>query len=232
MTHVLTRHRCNPRSEHMQRRTLGRRGRTGSLDELEEFARSYGSCGRRAEAPDRLYVRDYSPPRRFYRDEEDGWSRRSPSPVLQKRRDTWDSDRPSQPSHSSGYDDAFLRSVMERKAREGGRGARRVDEDSDTPSKGSTRGKGSSSYYSRSPSNRPEEEPLPPYSEKEAERHRRAGPDAGRYRTVEPPRTEPYRSSEAGMKSFSYTRPEQGMPHTLQGGRDDWDRNRNLVSYL
>lgn len=217
---------------------MSRRGRTGSLDELEDFARSYGSRGRRAEPPDRVYERDYSPPRRFYRDEDDGWARRSPSPLPQKRRDTWDSDRPCRPPQSSrGYDDAFLSSVLDSKARGrgGDRGACRPDEDSDTPSKGSSRGKGSDSYYSRSPSNRPEEEdPLPPYSEREAERYRRADQTTERYRTVEPPRSERYRTTEpAAMRPFCYTRPPQGTSHTLQqGGREDRDRSRNLVSYL
>lgn len=224
--------RWNPRSEHLQRKTLSRRGRTGSLDELEEFAQSYGSRSRRAEPPDRSYDRDYSPPRRFYRDEDDGWGRRSPSPLPQKRRDTWDSDRPPRLPQSRGYDDTFLNSVLQSKARGRG-GAGRVDEDSDTPSKGSSRGKGSDSYYSRSPSNRPEEEdPLPPYSELEAERYRRADPNTDRYRTVEPPRTERYRTTEPTTRPFSYTRPHQGMSHTLQGGREERDRSRNLVSYL
>ncbi|XP_023271672.1 immunoglobulin-like domain-containing receptor 2 isoform X3 [Seriola lalandi dorsalis] len=227
--------RWNPRSEHLKRKTLSRRGRTGSLDELEEFARSYGSRVRRAEPPDRFYGRDYSPPRRFYRDEDDDWGRRSPSPLPQKRRDTWDSDRPSRPPQSRGYDDAFLNNVLESKARgQGGdRGAGRMDEDSDTPSKGSSRGKGSNSYYSRSPSNRPEEEdPLPPYSEWEAERYRRADPTADRYRTAEPPRSERYRTTEPATRPFSYTRPHQGMSHTLQGGREERDRSRNLSTAL
>lgn len=232
---ALPRCRWNSRSEHLQRKTLSRRGRTGSLDELEDFAQSYGSRGRRAEPPDRFYERDYSPPRRFYRDEDDGWGRRSPSPLPQKRRDTWDSDRPCRPPQSKGYDDAFLTSVLESKARGrgGDRGAGRLDEDSDTPSKGSSRGKGSDSYYSRSPSNRPEEEdPLPPYCEREAERYRRAAPTADRYRTVEPPRSERYRTTEPAMRPFSYTRPHQGLSQTLQGGREERDRTRNLVSYL
>ncbi|XP_042283109.1 immunoglobulin-like domain-containing receptor 2 isoform X2 [Thunnus albacares] len=224
--------RWNPRSEHLQRKTLSRRGRTGSLDELEEFAQSYGSRSRRAEPPDRSYDRDYSPPRRFYRDEDDGWGRRSPSPLPQKRRDTWDSDRPPRLPQSRGYDDTFLNSVLQSKARGRG-GAGRVDEDSDTPSKGSSRGKGSDSYYSRSPSNRPEEEdPLPPYSELEAERYRRADPNTDRYRTVEPPRTERYRTTEPTTRPFSYTRPHQGMSHTLQGGREERDRSRNLSTAL
>ncbi|XP_040913838.1 immunoglobulin-like domain-containing receptor 2 isoform X2 [Toxotes jaculatrix] len=227
--------RWNPRSEHLKRKTLSRRGRTGSLDELEEFARSYGSRGRRAEPPDQVYDRDYSPPRRFYRDEDDGWRRRSPSPLPQKRRDTWDSDRPSRLPKSRDYDNTFLNSVLESKARGrgGDRGAGRMDEDSDTPSKGSSRGKGSDSYYSRSPSNRPEEEdPLPPYTELEAERYRRADPTTDRYRTAEPPRSERYRTTEPAMRPFSYTRPHQGMSHTLQGGREERDRSRNLSTAL
>uniref|UniRef100_A0A3B5QPT2 Immunoglobulin-like domain containing receptor 2 n=1 Tax=Xiphophorus maculatus TaxID=8083 RepID=A0A3B5QPT2_XIPMA len=227
--------RWNPRSEHLQRKTLSRRGRTGSLDELEEFAQCYSSHARRPEPPDRLHGRDYSPPRRFYREEDDTWARRSPSPLMHKRRDTWDSDRPSRPPLSKSYDDGFLTSVLERKARgrEGDRSAGRADEDSDTPSKGSSRGKGSDSYYSRSPSYRPEEDdPLPPYSELEAERYRRADLTPDRYRTAEPPRSDRYRTVEAGSRPFSYTRPHQGMSQTLQGSREERDRSRNLVSYL
>lgn len=227
--------RWNPHSEHLQRKTLSRRGRTGSLDELEEFARSYGSHGRRAEPPERAYGRDYSPPRRFRRDEDDGWARRSPSPLSQKRRDTWDSDRPSRLTQSREYDDTFLNSVLESKVRGrgGDRGAGRMDENSDTPSKGSSRGQASDSYYSRSPSNRPEEDdPLPPYSELEAEHYRRHDPSADWYRTAQPPRSERYRTTEPAMMPFSYTRPHPAKSHTLQGGREDRDRSRNLVSYL
>uniref|UniRef100_A0A3B4GBS1 Immunoglobulin-like domain-containing receptor 2 n=1 Tax=Pundamilia nyererei TaxID=303518 RepID=A0A3B4GBS1_9CICH len=227
--------RWNCRSENLQRKTLGRRGRTGSLDELEEFARSYSAHGRRGAPSDRPYERDYSPPRRSYRNEHDGWGRRSPSPVLQKRRDTWDSDRPSRLPQSRAYDDTLLNRMLESKTRGRGRdrGAGRMDEDSDTPSKGSSRGKGSDSYYSRSPSNRPEDEDsLPPYSELEAERYRRADQTTERYRTAEPPRSERYRTTEAAMKPFSYTRPNQGMSHTLQGGREERERSRNLSTAL
>ncbi|MEQ2264586.1 hypothetical protein XENORESO_013440 [Xenotaenia resolanae] len=226
--------RWNPRSEHLQRKMLSRRGRTGSLDELEEFARCYSSRAGRPEPPDRLYGQDYSPLRRFYRD-EDNWGRRSPSPLPQKRRDTWDSDRPSRPPLSKSYDDGFLTSVLDRKvrARGGDRGAGRVDEDSDTPSKGSSRGKGSDSYYSRSPSHRPDEDdPLPPYSELEAERCRRADLTTDRYRTADPPRSDRYRTTEPASRPFSYTRPHQGMSQTLQAGREERDRSRNMVSYL
>ncbi|KAJ4933077.1 hypothetical protein JOQ06_029914 [Pogonophryne albipinna] len=224
--------RWNPPSEHLQRKTLSRRGRTGSLDELEDFAQSYNSRSR----PERGYERDYSPPRRFYREEDEGWGRRSPSPLSQKRRDTWDSDRPCPPPKNKGYDDTLLSSVLDSKARgrggdrgeRGDRGAYRADEDSDTPSKGSSRGKGS--FYSRSPSNRPEEEDsLPPYSEREAERYRRADPNADRYRTVEPPRAERYKPSEPAMRPFCYTRPPQD---TSQALREERERSRNLSTAL
>lgn len=212
---------------------MSRRGRTGSLDELEDFARSFSSRGRRAEPANRDYERDYTPPRHSFRYEDDGWGRRSPSPLPQKRRDTWDSDRPCRLPQSKGYDDAFLNTVLERKARARGedRGAARLDEDSDTPSKGSSRGK--CSYYSRSPSNRPEEDdPLPPYSEWEAERYHRADSTTDRYRSVDVTRSDRYRTTESALRPFSYTRPHQGVSHTLQGGREERDRNRNLVSYL
>nr|XP_020465041.1 immunoglobulin-like domain-containing receptor 2 isoform X2 [Monopterus albus] len=227
--------RWNPRSEHLQRKTLSRRGRTGSLDELEEFAQSYSSRGRRAEPPNWVYERDYSPPRRFYREKDGGWGRRSPSPLAHKRRDTWDSDHPSRPPQNRGYDDTFLNSVLESKARGrgGDRGARRMDEDSDTPSKGSSRGQGSHSNYSRSPSNRPEEEdPLPPYSEHGAEQHRSADHTTDRHRTAEAPRSERYSTTESAMRPFSYTRPQPGMSHTLQGGSEERDRSRNLSTAL
>ncbi|XP_076015315.1 immunoglobulin-like domain-containing receptor 2 isoform X2 [Genypterus blacodes] len=234
--------RWNPRSEHLQRKTLSRRGRTGSLDELEEFARSYDPRARRPEPRHRASDRDYpndSPPRRLY-DEDDSWRRRSPSPVAQKRRDTWDSDRPCRPpqghaKRGRGYDDALLNSALESKARGRGgeRGAGRIDEDSDTPSKGSSRGKGSDSYYSRSPSNRPEEDdPLPPYSE--VERYRRAENNVERYRTVEPhhTNTQRYRTTDPSTRPFSYTRPHQDLAQTLQGGREERDRSRNMNTAL
>ncbi|XP_034041755.1 immunoglobulin-like domain-containing receptor 2 [Thalassophryne amazonica] len=229
--------RWNPRSENLQRKTLDRRGHFGSLDELEEFARSYGSRARRAEPRDRRGYWDYpnnSPPRRFCREEADGWGRRSTSPLSHKRRDTWDSECPARPSQnqaqaSRDYDDTFLNNVLESKARgwKGDRVAGRVDEDSDTPSKGSSRGKGSNSYYSRSPSNRPEDEdPLPPYSE--VERSRRAGHNTERYRTVEPPSTERYGPTDPAMRPFSYTRPHPGKSQTVQGSRQERERCPNL----
>ncbi|XP_045563584.1 immunoglobulin-like domain-containing receptor 2 isoform X4 [Salmo salar] len=245
--------RWNPRSVHLERRTLGSRGRTGSLDELEEFAMSYGPRARRGDPrdQDRDYdlelrgrehyppYRDHSPSRRFHGDRDDDWHpRRSPPP--QKKRDMWD-DLPSRPHQHTqgrrGYDDAFLNNLLERKARgrageKGERGKGRVDEDSDTPSKGSSKGKGSDGFYSRSPTNRPEEDdPLPPYSELEMERYRMVNPTAERYRMVESP-SERYSTTDQAMQSFSYTRPPKGLAHTIQGGREDRDNNRNMTPAL
>ncbi|XP_031656384.1 immunoglobulin-like domain-containing receptor 2 isoform X3 [Oncorhynchus kisutch] len=245
--------RWNPRSVHLERRTLGSRGRTGSLDELEEFAMSYGPRARRGDPrdQDRDYdlelrgrehyppYRDHSPSRRFHGDRDDDWHpRRSPPP--QKKRDMWD-DLPSRPHQHTqgrrGYDDAFLNNLLERKARgrageKGERGKGRIDEDSDTPSKGSSKGKGSDGFYSRSPTNRPEEDdPLPPYSELEMERYRMVNPTTERYRMVESP-SERYSTTDQAMQSSSYTRPPKGLAHTIQGGREDRDNNRNMTPAL
>ncbi|KAL0963518.1 hypothetical protein UPYG_G00307470 [Umbra pygmaea] len=240
--------RWNPRSVHLERRTLGTRGRTGSLDELEEFAMSYGPRARRVESRDQDLelrgpedyppYRGHSPHHRFHGNRDNDWHPRgSPPPSPQKRRDTWDSEcdrpcRPHQPAEGGrGYDDAFLNELLERKLR-GGAGERcegrkgRGDDDSDTPSKGSSRGKGSDGFYSRSSSNRPEEEDsLPPYSEMETERYRKAHPGAERYHTVEP-LAERYRTTEP----FSYTRPAKGGAHTIQAGRENRDKSRNMTT--
>ncbi|XP_028848024.1 immunoglobulin-like domain-containing receptor 2 isoform X2 [Denticeps clupeoides] len=205
--------RCNPLSEQLQRRPFGSRGRTGSLDELEEFALSYGQRGRRGDFRDlgrgydfEMKPHDHYPSYRdtvlpgYHDDEDDGWHRR-------RRLDTGESARRAARGHS--YDDSYLNSVLERKAQ--GRGAR-TDEGSDTPSKGSS--KRSGEYYSRSPSNRPEEDdPLPPYSEVE------------RYRTAEPHR---YRAADPGPRPFSYTRPVNGQGHTLP----ERDKGRKVSTQL
>ncbi|XP_066542714.1 immunoglobulin-like domain-containing receptor 2 isoform X2 [Hoplias malabaricus] len=218
--------RWNSRSEHLQRKPFDSRRRAGSLDELEEFARSYcPRAGRRGDFRDchrdfemELRSRDqHSPyrdePRRFREhDDDDDWRRRTPSPP-RKRRDTADSERYT--ARRQSYDDAYLTSVLERKAR--GRGDRggRADEDSDTPSKSSD------CYYSRSPSNRPDEDdPLPPYTEIE------------RYRTEHPIERERYRTVDTGAQPFSYIRPGQGLSHTLQERREERDKPRKLTSHL
>ncbi|KAL7865925.1 hypothetical protein SRHO_G00111720 [Serrasalmus rhombeus] len=225
--------RWNCRSEHLPRKAFDSRGRTGSLDELEEFARNYGPrAGRRGDIRDHerdfdmeLRPRDLpSPycdgPRRFHDDDDDNddWRRRSPPPSPRKRRDTGDSERYA-PRRQS-YDDAYLSSVLERKARGRGERVGRADEDSDTPSKGSSK-KSSDCYYSRSPSNRPDEDdPLPPYCEVE------------RYRTEQPVERERCRTVDIGARPFCYTRPGQSMSHTLQERREERDKPRKLTSHL
>lgn len=146
--------------------------------------------------------------------DDDDWHRRGTPPSPPKRRATGDSERYALRQRS--YDDTYLNSLLERKARGHGERGGRGDEDSDTPSKGSSK-KSSDCYQSRSPSNRPEEdEQLPPYSEREAERFKNE-----RYRTADP-----------AMRPFSYTRPGHGPSHTLQERREERDKPRKLVSYL
>uniref|UniRef100_A0A8C2BQP5 Immunoglobulin-like domain containing receptor 2 n=1 Tax=Cyprinus carpio TaxID=7962 RepID=A0A8C2BQP5_CYPCA len=226
--------RWNCRSEHLPRKAFDSRGRTGSLDELEEFAMSYGPHGRRRgdfRGPQRDFEmgprsRDhptsYQDGPRYSRgdDDDDDWCRRGSPPSPPKRRNTANSKRYL--ARQRSYDDTYLNTLLERKARGHGERGGRVDDDSDTPSKGSSK-KSSDCYNSRSPSHRPEEDdPLPPYSEREAER----------FRTEEHIGRERYRTADPAMRPFSYTRPAHGLSHTLQEHREDRDKSRKLVSYL
>ncbi|XP_073702501.1 immunoglobulin-like domain-containing receptor 2 isoform X2 [Garra rufa] len=233
--HSLDEHdnRWNCRSEHLPRKAFDARGRTGSLDELEEFAMSYGPHGRRRgdfREPQRDFemgprVRDHPTsyrdgPRYFRDDDDDDWRRRRSPPSSPKRRNTADSERYLVRQRS--YDDTYLNSLLERKARGHGERGGRADDDSDTPSKGSSK-KSSDCYNSRSPSNRPEEDdPLPPYSEREAER----------FRTEEHIGRERYRTVDPAMRPFSYTRPAHALSHTLQERREDRDKSRKLTTHL
>ncbi|XP_062274400.1 immunoglobulin-like domain-containing receptor 2 [Scomber scombrus] len=216
--------RWNPRSEHLQRKTYRTAGRTGSLDELEEFAASYkereprGVERREKERDDyEMELLDFGrypsyrdcPPQHYHNgedelgdisDHEDHPRRNkknghnvSPLASPRKRRGTWDTECPvpapprvSPPSTSSqekDYDGTFLNSLLERKAKlrgvsgQGKSGAR-SEEDSDTPSKGSSKKSSgeSSRHCSRSPSNRPDADSLPPYSDTERSRTDRPSP--------------------------------------------------------
>ncbi|KAF7654768.1 hypothetical protein LDENG_00064880 [Lucifuga dentata] len=215
--------RWNPRSEHLQRKKYRTAGRTGSLDELEEFAASYRQRrGRGAEKGEderpeyEMEHLDFSrypshrdgPPQHYHNDESDhddnndrdAHPRRdkknghniSPIPSPQKRRGTWDSERlvppppsvspPSTSSQEKDYDGTFLNSLLERKGKlrgvSQGKHRARGEEDSDTPSKGSSKKSNgeSSRQCSRSPSNRPEGDLLPPYSDTERSRTDRPSP--------------------------------------------------------
>ncbi|XP_067441635.1 immunoglobulin-like domain-containing receptor 2 isoform X1 [Thunnus thynnus] len=216
--------RWNPRSEHLQRKTYRTAGRTGSLDELEEFAASYKQRGARGVEKREEERDDYEmellefsrypsyrdcPPQHYHNDEDElgdtsdreDHPRRnkkngpniSPLPSPRKRRGTWDTDRPAPPpprvsppstsSQEKDYDGTFLNSLLERKAKlrgvvgQGKSGAR-GEEDSDTPSKGSSKKSSgeSSRHCSRSPSNRPDADSLPPYSDTERSRTDRPSP--------------------------------------------------------
>ncbi|XP_053483731.1 immunoglobulin-like domain-containing receptor 2 isoform X3 [Ictalurus furcatus] len=223
--------RWNCRSEHLPRKAFDTRGRTGSLDELEEFARNYGHrAGRRGDFHDfrdpeqdfdmELRCQNEYRPRGFRNDDDDddddaNWRRHSP-PLPPQRGHYTSSERYG--TRRKSYNDVYLTSVLERKARGQGECGGRVDEDSDTPSKSSK--KNSDCYYSRS-SNRPEEdESLPPYCE------------VDRCRTEEPAEQERCRTMEPATRPFSYTRPNQSMSHTLQDLREDKNKPRKLTTHL
>ncbi|XP_036413503.1 immunoglobulin-like domain-containing receptor 2 isoform X3 [Colossoma macropomum] len=114
------------------------------------------------------------------------------------------------------YDDALLNSLLERKAKSGKSTSSkcgRAEEDSDTPSKSSSKkSTHSQSPSNRSPSNRPTEEDdsLPPYTEKEMER---------------------FRCAEMSQRPFTYARPAQ-PPQKEQEGREEQSRPRKVNTLL
>ncbi|KAM9826091.1 uncharacterized protein ACBT44_006479 isoform 2-T2 [Syngnathus typhle] len=117
----------------------------------------------------------------------------SPLPSPKKRQGTWSNERPASPpplasppstsSQEKDYDRAFLNSLLERKAKlrgvNHGKSGSRGEDDSDTPSKGSSKKSSGESgrHCSRSPSNRPlEADSLAPYSDTERNRNDRPSP--------------------------------------------------------
>lgn len=231
LTHVIF-YRWNPRSEHLHRKTYRTAGRTGSLDELEEFAACYkqrgGRGAERRDEEQREYEMEHleysrypshrdAPPQHYHSNEnevEDISDREeqprrikknrhdiSPLPSPKKRRDTSDRERavpppptagpPSTSSQEKDYDATFLNSLLDRKAKlrgvTQGRTGARGDEDSDTPSKSSLKKSigESSRHCSRSPSNRPDADLLPPHMEMERVRTDRSSP--GNTHSPQPP---------------------------------------------
>ncbi|XP_016422108.1 immunoglobulin-like domain-containing receptor 2 isoform X3 [Sinocyclocheilus rhinocerous] len=202
--------RWNPRSEHLQRKAFLERGRTGSVDELEEFAMAYMQRGRHGDVGNReddyrererdrypFYCSKASPARRPP----------SPPPLPGNKRDTWDNGQaqrdPRERDQSArdrrpDYDHALLNSLFERKAKavkSSASKAGQTEDDSDTPSKNSSK-KSSERFHSRTPSNQSprqrtaeDNESLPPYTAKELERSRGA---------------------ESGQQPFRYTRSGPG----------------------
>lgn len=222
------------------------RGRTGSLDELEEFAASYNQRGPKGEEPrnegrdngmemrERDHHAPYDDGKRYhdnderyrdgenrYRTIEDGKCggdgrrdrecrppRSPPPPSPKKRRGTWDTDHPApprqSPSREKEYDGTFLTSLLDRKAKL--RGVAKGEEDSDTPSKGSSK------KSSRSPSTRPEEEDsLPPYSEREMER---------------------MRAAESSPRPIIHSRSSHGPSHTLLDRKEERDKSKKQSTLL
>ncbi|XP_024911448.1 immunoglobulin-like domain-containing receptor 2 isoform X3 [Cynoglossus semilaevis] len=144
----------------------------------------------------------------------------SPLPSPQRRRGTWDNDRPvpapptvspSSSAQEKDYDAVFLNSLLERKAKLRGFGKSKNADDSDTPSKGSSKKSSSEStrYCGHSPSNRPEVDSLPPHL------------DTGRSRTDrQSPRPPAARSSPSPCLS---------VPNSREESRD---RSRKVNTHL
>ncbi|KAF4119200.1 hypothetical protein G5714_001251 [Onychostoma macrolepis] len=127
--------RWNPRSEHLQRKAFLERGRTGSVDELEEFAMAYMQRGRHCDIENR--EDEYSERERERERERDRYpfycskaspGRRPPSPppLPGKKRDTWGNGQAQRDprerdqsgrDHRPDYDHALLNSLLERKAK-------------------------------------------------------------------------------------------------------------------
>ncbi|KAK5935505.1 hypothetical protein CgunFtcFv8_020862 [Champsocephalus gunnari] len=155
--------------------------------------------------------------------------RRNISPLQspKERRGTWDSERPAPPpprvsppstsSQEKDYDSTFLNSLLDRKTQlrgvSQGKGGARGEEDSDTPSKGSSKKSSgdSSRHCSRSPSNRPEADSLSPCSDTERSRTEKPSP--------RPPPLNP--------------RPSQSPANSLPGHREEpRDKTRKTGTLL
>uniref|UniRef100_A0A8C1WE59 Immunoglobulin like domain containing receptor 2 n=1 Tax=Cyprinus carpio TaxID=7962 RepID=A0A8C1WE59_CYPCA len=212
--------RWNPRSELLQRKAFLERGRTGSVDELEEFAMAYIQQGHhcdignreddhRERERERERERDCYP---FYCSKSSPARRPpSPPPLPGKKRDTWDDGRaqrdPRERDQSGrdrrpDYDHALLNSLLERKAKavkSSASKAGQTEDDSDMPSKDS-----SERFHSRTPSNQSprqrtaeDNESLPPYTE-ELERSR--GAESGQ---------QPFRYTRSGPRLEEQNRPQK-----------------------
>ncbi|KAM9367005.1 immunoglobulin-like domain-containing receptor 2 [Symphorus nematophorus] len=197
--------------------------------DLQEFSRypSYRDCPPQHYHNDETELGDSSDHEDRPRRNKKNGHMISPIHSPKKRRGTWDSERPvpppprvSPPSTSSqekDYDGTFLSSLLERKAKlrgvgQGKSGAR-AEEDSDTPSKGSSKKSSgeSSRHCSHSPSTRPEAESLPSYSETERSRTDRPSP--------RPPLANP--------------RSSQPPAHSLPGRREEpRDKGRKVNTLL
>ncbi|XP_033959233.1 immunoglobulin-like domain-containing receptor 2 isoform X2 [Pseudochaenichthys georgianus] len=244
--------RWNPRSEHLHRKSYRTAGRTGSLDELEEFAAGYKHKEGRGEQKREDSRRDYEmelqefsrypsyrngPPQHYHNEENEFGDNSDPeenhrrhiSPLQspKERRGTWDSERPAPPpprvsppstsSQEKDYDSTFLNNLLDRKTQlrgvSQGKGGARGEEDSDTPSKGSSKKSSgdSSRHCSRSPSNRPEADSLSPCSDTERSRTEKPSP--------RPPPLNP--------------RPSQSPANSLPGHREEpRDKTRKTGTLL
>ncbi|XP_077420720.1 uncharacterized protein LOC144050909 isoform X2 [Vanacampus margaritifer] len=176
------------------RRQAERRDDEDDEPELREFSRcpSYRHGPPQHHYDDRNELGDCSDLEERPRRKKKNGHNISPLPSPKKRRGTWGNGRdvsppphvspPSTSSQEKDYDSAFLNSLLERKAKlrgvNHGKSGARGEDDSDTPSKGSSKKSSGESgrHCSRSPSNRLEDDSLAPYSDTERNRSDRPSP--------------------------------------------------------
>ncbi|XP_051982385.1 immunoglobulin-like domain-containing receptor 2 isoform X2 [Xyrauchen texanus] len=239
--------RWNPRSEHLQRKAFQDRGRTGSLDELEEFAMTYMQRGRhdfdnrgdnyRGHEQERAREREREcelerdcypfPCSKRYSPKDSPVQRPpKPPPVPGKCRDTWESDQPQRDPRDRvqierrDYDDALLNSLLERKSKAVksiSSKAGRTEEDSNMPSRNSSK-KSSEHFSSRSPSN-----PSP---------HQRTAEENESLPSYTERQTERSCATESGQRPFNYTRSSHGSSPNAQESREEPNHPRKVVLCL
>uniref|UniRef100_A0A4W3GCC8 Immunoglobulin domain-containing protein n=1 Tax=Callorhinchus milii TaxID=7868 RepID=A0A4W3GCC8_CALMI len=184
-------HRSRSRSCERQKMEFHDKGQSRSMNELEDFAESYHCRGRRGNSQEPNWERKDADRGEYYRalrdryhgqdcSSDDYYNKRSRS-----RSDVYDGDKghaynnrrerreeyPLRYTHDGdgAYDDAFINSILERKAN-----CRSYDESycNEIPSQSSSR-RGNDYYYEKPSSYRAEEEEiLPPYSEMQLQRAR------------------------------------------------------------
>ncbi|XP_030634843.1 immunoglobulin-like domain-containing receptor 2 [Chanos chanos] len=251
--------RWNPRSEHLQRKAFLMGGRTGSLDELEEFAMTYMQRGRHGEfdreedyrAKDRERDRDrdrdqdhdrypqYRERTQRYRAKDSPAEIKrgrplppSPPPLPGKRRGTWDSDRLF--SRRDGSDRSH--SGGDSSGRENGSGRDYDDSLLNRLLERKARSGGSSNRSRRREDG--SDTPSKSSSKKSSERLRSRSP-SNRPREEDdslPPYSERelerYRDNESPQRPLAYTRSAQGSSQTGQEGREEQSKPRKVNTLL
>ncbi|XP_051557998.1 immunoglobulin-like domain-containing receptor 2 isoform X3 [Myxocyprinus asiaticus] len=237
--------RWNPRSEHLQRKAFQEHGRTGSLDELEEFAMTYMQRGRhgdfvnrgdnyrghereceREREQERELERDRYPfhcSKRYSPKDSPVQLPPNPPPLPGKCRDTWESDQPQRDPRDRGqierhdYNNALLNSLLERKAKAGKSISSKAGrtEEDSNMPSRNSSKKSSEHFYSRSPSN-----PSP---------HQRTAEENESLPPYTQKQTERSCVMESGQRPFNYTHSSHGSSPNAQESREEPNHPRKVT---